>query len=55
MRIEPRDVTKMTVDEMRRERLIRLAWIRDVTGVNNARLVKLEEEMDRRKAEDKAA
>ncbi len=45
MRNIKRDVKKMTVGELRRERQLRQAWIRDVTGVNRARLSQIEREL----------
>ena len=39
------DVTVMTVKQLRREKVLRLAWIRDVTGLNRARLNEIEQEL----------
>lgn len=48
MRNIKRDVKKMTVEELRREKQLRKVLIRDITGLNRARLSKIEQELDRR-------
>lgn len=48
MKDTKRDVTKMTVEGLRREIKLRQAWIRDVSGVNRARVMQIEQELANR-------
>ncbi len=49
------DVTAMTVEQLRREKVLRQAWIRDVTGLNRARLDEIEQELVSRNVTTDAA
>lgn len=55
MRNTKRDVTTMTVAELQREKLLRQAWIRDVSGLNRTRMQQIEKELEGRKAEAETA
>ncbi len=50
MRNVRRDVRRMTVEELRREKVLRRAWIRDVSGLNRARMAKIDQELGRRES-----
>lgn len=45
MRKGKHDVSAMTVEQLQREKVLRQAWIRDVTGLNRARLDEIEQEL----------
>ncbi len=48
MRNIKRDVKKMTIEDLKREKQLRQAWIRDVTGLNRARMSQIEQELAKR-------